>query len=158
MEAMEMPATAEPVLRDWLMKRNCSVSPRQFVVFYALLAACSLLIALLPLWFGAWLVLPFTAVDLLVVGGAFVLYARHAVDYQRVRLFRNLLVIEHMDAERRTRVEFNPRWVRIEAGASPRDPVRLVSRGEAVTVGQYLPEGRRGQFVRELRGWLAHSS
>lgn len=157
MEAMEIPATADPVLKDWLMKRNCSVSPRQFVAFYALLVACALLIALFPLRFGAWLVLPFTAVDLLVVGIAFVLYARHAVDYQRVRLFRNLLVIEQMEADRRTRFEFNPRWVRIETDAALRDPVRLVSRGQTVVVGQFLSWERRQQFVRELRSGLARS-
>lgn len=40
----------EPVIADWLMKRNCSVSPRQFVLFYVSLAGFSLVIAALLMW------------------------------------------------------------------------------------------------------------
>ncbi|MDN7600498.1 DUF2244 domain-containing protein [Burkholderia gladioli] len=144
----------ETVLMDWLIKRNCSVSPRQFVACYASLAAFSLAIAVLLLWRGAWLVLPFTGVELLAVGVAFAMYARHAVDYERIRLFPHRLLIERMSAERMTRLEFNPRWVRVEARLTPRDPVRIVSRGQSVVVGQHLAQHRRAQFARELRLWL----
>ncbi|MCM2536242.1 DUF2244 domain-containing protein [Burkholderia glumae] len=144
----------ETVLMDWLIKRNCSVSPRQFVAFYASLAAFSLAIAALLSWRGAWLVLPFTGVELLAVGVAFTLYARHAVDYERIRLFPHRLLIEQMSAERLTCFEFNPRWVRVEPGASPRDPVRVVCRGQSVVVGQHLAQYRRAQFAHELRAWL----
>lgn len=144
----------ETVLMDWLIKRNCSVSPRQFVACYASLAAFSLAIAVLLSWRGAWLVLPFTGVELLAVGVAFAMYARHAVDYERIRLFPHRLLIERMSAERMTRLEFNPSWVRVEAGLTPRDPVRIVSRGQSVVVGQHLAQHRRAQFARELRLWL----
>jgi uncharacterized membrane protein len=154
MEAADGLTDAEPVLKDWLMKRNCSVSPRQFVAFYVSLAAFSLVIAALLLWRGAWLVLPFTGVELLAVGVAFTIYARHAVDYERIRLFPHRLLIERMSAEQLTQIEFNPRWVRVEPGASPRDPIRLVSRGQTVVVGQHLAQYRRAQFVHELRASL----
>ncbi|KWZ40585.1 hypothetical protein WS72_16330 [Burkholderia savannae] len=155
MEAAKGLHDAEPVLADWLMKRNCSVSPRQFVGFYVSLAAFSLLIAILLSWRGAWLVLPFTGIELLAVGVAFAIYARHAVDYERIRLFPHRLVIERMSAERLTQIELNPCWVRVEPGASPRDPIKLVSRGEAVVVGQHLAQYRRAQFARELRASLS---
>lgn len=151
MEAASLLTDAEPVLADWLIKRNCSVSPRQFVGFYASLALFSSAIAVLLVVRGAWPVLPFTGIELLAVGIAFVIHARHAVDYERIRLFPNRLVIEQVSAERLTHYEFNPRWVRVEQGASPRDPVTLVSRGQAVTIGQHLAHDRRAQFVRELR-------
>jgi len=157
MQMSDLQASPEPVLKDWLMKRNCSVSPRQFMFFYASLACVSIAIAVLQLIHGAWLVLPFTGIDLLVVGGAFALYARHAVDYERIRLYPNRLVIELMSADKLTRFEFNPRWVRVEPGATPRDPVRLVSRGQTVAVGLHVPQYRRAQFARELREWLASS-
>ncbi|WP_080405138.1 DUF2244 domain-containing protein [Burkholderia ubonensis] len=147
-------ADAEPVLEDWLMKRNCSMSPRQFVLFYASLAGFSLAIAAMLMWQGAWLVMPFTGVELLAVGVAFAVYARHAVDYERIRLFPHRLVIERMNAEQLTQIEFNPRWVRVEAGATPRDPIRLVSRGQTVVIGQHLAQYRRAQFADELRAAL----
>lgn len=154
MEATTLLTDAEPVLMDWLMKRNCSVSPQQFVCFYVSLALFSLAIALLLVVRGAWPVLPFTGIELLVVGIAFVIHARHAVDYERIRLFPSRLVIEQVSAERLTQFEFNPRWVRVESGASPRDPVKLVSRGQTVAVGQHLAQHRRAQFANELRMWL----
>ncbi|AOJ75862.1 hypothetical protein WM16_19155 [Burkholderia ubonensis] len=147
-------ADAEPVLEDWLMKRNCSMSPRQFVLFYASLAGFSLAIAAMLMWQGAWLVMPFTGVELLAVGVAFAVYARHAVDYERIRLFPHRLVIERMNAEQLTQIEFNPRWVRVEPGATPRDPIRLVSRGQTVVIGQHLAQYRRAQFADELRAAL----
>lgn len=103
---------------------------------------------------GAWLVLPFTGIELLAVGIAFAIYARHAVDYERVRLFKNRLVIEQVSAERLTQFEFNPRWVRIEPGATPRDQIKLVSRGQTIMIGQHLAQYRRAQFAGELRMWL----
>ena len=157
MQTSNLLASPEPVLKEWTMKRNCSVSPRQFMFFYASLAFVSLTIAVLTSINGAWFVLPFTGIDLLVVGGAFAVYARHAVDYERIRLYPNRLVIEQMSANTLTQFEFNPRWVRVEPGATPRDPVRLVSRGQAVAVGLHLPQYRRAQFARELRTWLARA-
>jgi uncharacterized membrane protein len=155
MEAAQL-TNGEPVLEDWLMKRNCSVSPRQFVCFYASLALFSSAIALpLVWWYGAWPVLPFTGIELLAVGVAFAIYARHAIDYERIRLFPNRLLIEQVSAEQLTQFEFNPRWVRVEPGASPRDPIKLVSRGQTVTVGQHLAQYRRAQFANELRRSLA---
>ncbi|HEV3105813.1 MAG TPA: DUF2244 domain-containing protein [Trinickia sp.] len=155
MEATTLLSDAEPVLADWLMKRNCSVSPRQFVCFYASLALFSSAIALSLVARGAWLVLPFTSIELLAVGIAFVIHARHAVDYERIRLFPNRLVIEQMSAERLTQFEFNPRWVRIEQGASPRDSIKLMSRGQTVVLGQHLAHYRRAAFAKELRASLA---
>jgi uncharacterized membrane protein len=154
MQASDLLAESEPVLKDWLMKRNCSVSPRQFVCFYVSLALFSLAIAFVLVLAGAWLVLPFTGIELLVVGIAFAIYARHAVDYERVRLFPNRLVIEQVSAEQVTQFEFNPRWVRIEPGETPRDPIRLIARGQTIMIGQHLAQYRRAQFAGELRMWL----
>lgn len=155
MGATTLLTDAEPVLRDWLMKRNCAVSPRQFVWFYASLALFSVAIALLLVVCGAWLVLPFTGIELLAVGAAFVVHARHAVDYERIRLYPNRLVIEQMSGQRLTQYEFNPRWVRIERGVTPRDPIKVVSRGQAVVVGVHLAQYRRASFASELRAALA---
>jgi uncharacterized membrane protein len=154
MEATDLLTSSEPVVKDWLMKRNCAVSPRQFVWFYMSLASFSLVIAFMLVLCGAWLVLPFTGIELLAVAVAFAMYARHAVDYERVRLYPNRLVIEQVSAEDVTQFEFNPRWVRVEPGATPRDRIKLVSRGETIIIGQHLAQYRRVEFANELRRWL----
>ncbi|GAB6846784.1 MULTISPECIES: DUF2244 domain-containing protein [Paraburkholderia] len=155
MQVCDLLANPETVLKDWTIRRNCSVSPRQFVGFYVSLALVSSAIAIMLLVKGVWLVLPFTGLELLVVGVAFVVYARHAVDYERIRLYPHRLVVEQVSADELTQFEFNPRWVRVETGATPREPVKLVSRGQTVAVGVHLAQYRRAQFAEELRRGLA---
>ena len=154
MEAATLQTDAEPAVREWLMKRNCSVSPRQFVWFYASLVLFSSAIAASVVIRGAWPVLPFTGIELLVVGAAFVIHARHAIDYERIRLYPNRLTIEQMSGQRLMQFEFNPRWVRIEQGASPRDPITIVSQGQTVLIGVHLAQYRRASLARELRAAL----
>lgn len=154
MDAIDRPAESEPVLKDWMQRRNCSASPRQFVRFYLLLVLASSTIASIVALNGAWLVLPFAGIELLAVGVAFVIYARHAVDYEYIRLSPNRLLIRRASAERVTQFEFNPRWVRVEPRATPREFVTLVSGGVSVKVGHHLALDRRAEFARELRAWL----
>jgi uncharacterized membrane protein len=154
-EAFKWPASVpESTLKVWMLKRNCSVSPRQFAAYFASLALVSLTIALLFLLRGAWMILPFTAVELTALMVAFLIYARHAVDYECIRLFPNRLVVERMSAFQVTCVEFNPRWVRVEPGATRRDQITLHSSGASIEIGQYLASDARESFARELRSWL----
>ena len=65
---------------DWMLKRNCSVTPSQLGWAYAALCVTSLGIGA---WFwamGARFVLGFAWIELMAVGLAFFAYARHAGD------------------------------------------------------------------------------
>ena len=64
----------------WLLRRNCSMTPAQLVVFYLTLSAWSLAIAGAFWWRGATLVMPFAGIEILAVGAALLVYARHAGD------------------------------------------------------------------------------
>jgi uncharacterized membrane protein len=44
--------------------------------------------------------------------------------------------------------------VRIETGAAPRDPLKIVSRGQSVQIGLHLAQHRRKQFAAELQAWI----
>ncbi|WP_454719874.1 MULTISPECIES: DUF2244 domain-containing protein [Cupriavidus] len=136
--------------KDWLMKRNCSLSPRQVGWFYLSIVCVSLAIALFFAWRGSWLVLPFAGLDLLGLGIALLVYARHAADYERVSLAGGLLVVVSVNAGRLTRHEFNPLWVRVEQGESLRALVQLRSGKRAVRVGCFLDPYQRRKFAQEL--------
>src|SRR3954453_16961502 len=71
---------------QWLLRRNCSMTPTQLVAFYLSLSAWSLAIAGAFWWRGATLVMPFAGVEILAVGAALLVYARHAGDRERVIL------------------------------------------------------------------------
>ncbi|WP_338862327.1 DUF2244 domain-containing protein [Mycetohabitans rhizoxinica] len=154
MEAMTWPTDSGPVLKDWMQRRNCSASPRQFVCFYLLLVLVSCSIGLAVALCGAWLVLPFTGIELLAVGVAFIIYARHAVDYEYIRLCPDHLLIRRVSAGSVMQFEFNPCWVRIEPGREPRQCVTVASGRVSVSVGRHLAFEHRAEFARELRAWL----
>ncbi|QQE08160.1 DUF2244 domain-containing protein [Cupriavidus sp. ISTL7] len=135
---------------DWLMKRNCSLSPRQVGWFYLSIVSISLAIALFFAWRGAWLVLPFAGLELAGLGVALLAYAQHATDYERVTLSEGRLVVEKASAGEVTREEFNPHWVRVELGES--FPALVVVRCgmHAVQVGCFLDPYKRRKFAQEL--------
>ncbi|MGI4812539.1 MAG: DUF2244 domain-containing protein [Janthinobacterium lividum] len=154
MDAGERRDESETMLKEWTLRRNCSMTPRQVALFYLSLFCFSLTVAVFWVAHGAWMVLPFTGIELLALGIALLMYARHAVDYEYIRLCENQLVVESMCAERLTHLEFNPRWVRVEPGATARDQITLWSSGESVAIGRHLALHRREEFARELRLWL----
>jgi len=45
-------------------------------------------------WIGAWMVVPFTLIELSVLGIALLIYARHARDYEKITLQDSELIIE----------------------------------------------------------------
>ncbi len=143
-----------PAPHDWLMKRNCSLSPRQVGWFYLSIFTVSLAIALFFAVQGSWLVLPFAGLDLLGLGIALLVYARHATDYERVSINDGVLVVETASAQRLTRQEFNPHWVRVELGESSGALVTLRSGKRVVQVGCYLDLNKRRKFAQELAAAL----
>ena len=94
--------------------------------------------------------LPFAGLDLLGLGIALLVYARHAADYERVSLAGGLLVVVSVSAGQLTRHEFNPLWVRVEQGESLRALVQLRSGKCVVQVGCFLDPYKRRKFAQEL--------
>ena len=136
---------------QWTLKRNCSLSPKQSLVCFAMLSALSLSIAAFMWQFGAKLVLPFASLELAAFGTAFLVYARHAADRESILLRGQCLVVEHRCGSRIERVEFSRHGVRVEPRHSDGSLVELSHRGQRVSVGRYVrPEVRR-QLARELR-------
>ena len=91
------------------------MTPRQLCWMYALLSGVSLGISAVFWWQGATLVMPFAWVELLALGVAFVVYARHAADGEKIVLENATLVIELERAGRLQRSEFARDWVRVES-------------------------------------------
>ena len=131
---------------DWLMKRNCSLSPRRVGWFYLSIVCISFAIALLIAWWGYWLVLPFAGLDLIGLGIALLVYARHAVDYERVSLAGGKLVVETASAGKVSRQEFNPHWVRVESVNLP--GAGRIALGRACRAGREVPGPERAPEVR----------
>jgi uncharacterized membrane protein len=108
---------------------------------------------------GAWLVLPYSALEMGVLYLAFRWFERHASDWERVSVCGDRVILERGRAGVYTRREFNRFWARVELDESggPHRPPRLVLRfaGEREAFGDELPAEERVAVARELRRALA---
>ena len=147
--------SAEQNRHVWVLKRNCALTPRQLATWFGTLALVSLAIAAAMALRGAWMVVPFTLVEIGALGIAFVIYARHAADYERIVATRDRLVVETSCGERVRSVERNPAWIRVEYRGALREPIRLVAGREEIEVGRFVPDDRKQKLVQELRGALS---
>lgn len=143
------------VVREWVLKRNCSLTPRQLGLAFALLCASSLMVASAFALHGFWFVLGFSVAETLGLGLAFLLYARHATDRERIALDEECLLVELIESERVTQLRLDPRTTRVEPPDTDHPLVRLVTGGSRAEVGRFLTERNRRELARELRSALA---
>ena len=139
---------------QWLLRRNCSIAPRQLFGVYLLLSAVSLGIAAFFWLHGAHLVMPFAWAEVLALGAALLLHARHACDRERIALAQGRLTVEWTVADHTETVEFAAAWVRVDPGRGEGSLVELSGGGRCVTVGRYLQPALRRRLVLELRAAL----
>ena len=97
------------------------------------------------------LVLPFAALELIAVGSAFLVYARHATDGERIRLLEGRLVVEWETAGRSSRCEFAREWVRVEPRTDAGQLIEVRGGGQSVRVGRFLRSDLRPLLAREIR-------
>jgi uncharacterized membrane protein len=140
---------------QWLIKRNCALTPRQFGCWFGSLAAVSLLLAAVFASRGAWLVVPFALIEVGALAVAFVRWGRHACDYERIVVGAGELSVETSSGEKLLRVEQRTAWARVEYDGSWHEPIRIVTDGDTIEVGSLVPEDRRPALANELRGAFA---
>ncbi|HET7363842.1 MAG TPA: DUF2244 domain-containing protein [Burkholderiales bacterium] len=130
------------------LKRNCSISPAGLACVFAALAIAALAIAAGFALAGAWLILPFAGLEVLLLGAAFLLQARHATDYERLVLDGGRLTVEVAEAERVARYELDARALRVE-----NEGQHVVVRGPraALLLGRHLDNESRAAFAAELQ-------
>lgn len=144
-------AAGAPPALQWLFKRNCSITPGQLGAVYLSLCAVSLLIGTFFLVQGAPVVLAFAGLELLLVGVALMLFARHAGDGETLTLVGRSLQVEQCIGSRVERTQFAADRLHVEPAGGQGSLVQLSGRGQRVLVGRFLRPELRGAFARELR-------
>ncbi len=132
----------------WTIKRNCSASPRQLALVFASLVALSFAFGAAFAAHGLWLVLPFVGLEVLAVAAAFIVYGRHAADYERIELRDGVVTVRRVDGSRTTEWRAHAAWTRVEADAAR---VYLAAHGVRIEIGRHLALERRAALARELR-------
>jgi len=118
------------------------------------LAGFSLGLALLFALAGAWMVLPYSMLEIAVLAGAFYAVGRRAGDWERLTVAGDRMIVERSKGGRQTRREWNRPWVRTEmADERFGHRGRLVLRcgTERWEFGEALPEVERVAVAREIR-------
>lgn len=141
----------------WRLKRNCSLAPAQMLAFFATLCLVSLAVATFFWHQGARMVMTFAWIELLAVGAALLLYARHAADRELIALHRDTLTVEHACGSRVERVEFQRAWVCVEPRAGDRSLIELSGQGRRISVGRFIRPELRRHLADELRVALRRS-
>lgn len=152
-EGSEAAAGGRAVVQ-WLLRRNCSVTPRQLAGCYVALCTISLLIALAFAWHGATVVLAFAGLELLAVGVAMLVFARHACDRELLTLDSGRLHVEQHVGSTVRHTEFVAEHLRVEPAAGQGSLLALSAQGRTLHVGRHLRPEWREAFARELRATL----
>jgi uncharacterized membrane protein len=139
-------------------RRNDSLGSRWRWRLFASLCVVSFGLALSFAAFGAWLVLPYSALEMLVLYVAFRWIDRHATDWERVTVAGDRVMVERERSGVLARHEFNRYWTRVAVqvdgfGRAPRLELRFA--GKSIAVGEELSAAERATLARDLRRVLA---
>lgn len=126
---------------------NCSLTPRQAVVFFLSIAAVMLVIGLAFTAAGLWLVLPFVGLELALLAYGLRVVQRRAREREWIRVDERDVVVHQQRGQAVREHRFPRPWTRVELRA-PRAatwPSRLLlaSQGRSVEVGTCLTESER---------------
>ena len=139
-------------------RRNDSLGSRWRWRLFASLCVVSFGLALGFAALGAWLVLPYSVLEMTVLYLAFLWIDRHASDWERVSVCGDRVVVERERAGVQSRCEFNRYWARIEVenqGFNRAPQLKLRFAGQSIAIGEDLSAEDRGAVARDLKRLLA---
>ena len=106
--------------------------------------------------FGAWPLIPFAGLEIVVLALALRCIWRRAGDFERVTIEGDRLVLLRCEGRELRRFEFNRCWARLVLSSGRGDlRVALRSHGREVELGRYMDEGGRRTLALALRQRLS---
>jgi uncharacterized membrane protein len=136
---------------QWVLRRNCSITPRQLLAVYLSLCTVSLAVGLGFWWHGAAFVLGFAGFELLMVGVALLIYARHAADRDLITLDGRDVHVEQYYGRQVERMAFRAEWLSVEPAHAQGSLVELTGQGRRARIGRFLRPELRAALAQELR-------
>lgn len=146
-----------PLVFDAVLQPHRSLGPRGFLALMAGVGLVSFAAGMAFVLAGAWPVMGFFGLDVLLVFLAFRFNYIAARRYETVRLTADSLVVEHVapDGTRRE-WKFQPYWLRVSMDDPPRHDSKLIltSHGRSLVIGAFLSPDERLEFAQALRDAL----
>jgi uncharacterized membrane protein len=144
----------EPTIFSATLTPHRSLGRVGFLILMLLFGAISFVTGMMFLVVGAWPVIGFFGLDVLLLYWAFRLNYRHAEAYEQVTVTCSELKVRKVSHLGRVREwVLNPLWVRLDKSEIEEfgvDRLFLVSRGKKLTIGSFLGPDEKADFAREL--------
>ncbi|MGH8714156.1 MAG: DUF2244 domain-containing protein [Casimicrobiaceae bacterium] len=139
-------------------RRHDAMGPRGRWLLFASLCVLSFGFASMFAALGAWMVLPYSALEMAVLFWAFHRLERGVADWERITVRGDRVIVESERAGVRTEQVFNRHWLHIELeeqefGRAPALALRYA--GKRTVFGAALPVDERIRLSRDLRRLLA---
>ncbi len=155
-QAREVPPT---VVFSAVLRPHRSLSPRGFGLLMLAIALCSFFIGFAFWLMGAWPVVGFCGLDVLLIQLAFRLNYRDARASEEIHLTHDRLSVTQISPKGIAReTGFNPYWARLEVERQSDIGVTalaIASHGVRLAVGGFLPPVERESFAAAFSAALA---
>jgi uncharacterized membrane protein len=136
---------------------NCSLSPAGTLCAFCIIAFVTLAVALAFTLLGAWPILPFAGLELLILWFCFRHIWRHAHDYERLTIDDHKVIVEKHDPTCDSHVELNGYWAAVVLEFMPDGDCRrlaLRSHGKEIEFGRLLNSEEKLDLGRVLQSRL----
>ena len=135
---------------------NRSLGEQGRLRFLAALIATVGAVATAAMLLGAWPVMPFAGLEVVLVLAAFHVVRRHDGDFERLEIGEHEVRVESRDALAITRFTAHLPWARvILRSRGGRCTLGLAYAGRVVPLGRLLSDEGRRKLAQELRGRIA---
>jgi len=138
-----------------VLSPNCSISWRSLVLFYIGNCVVLLAIGIFFTFHGLWLVLPFSGLEILALGGALYLTSRKVHRKEVITLDRRHTRIEKGVQRIDQSWQFDTPWTRLidlqPGNADRRRTLALGSHGNYVEVGDFLDNSEKDRLAFTLK-------
>lgn len=152
-----VPATHDASLFRAVLHPHRSLGPRGFLILMLAIGSVSFVMGMAFLMMGAWPVMGFFGLDVLLVYFAFKLNYRAARAYELVELTPSLLKLTQVEPSGKSEsFEFNPYWTRVlfTERHDGSNQLRLSSHGREFEFGRLLNDEERADFAQALKAAL----
>lgn len=140
-----------------MLRPHRSLGPTGFLVFMSIVSGISFITGAVFYFMGAWPVLGFFGLDVLIIYIAFRLNYRSGRLYETIELGPSDLTFTRVHPSgRRERFSLNPYWARVRLAEGPdgRTDLRLHLHGKELSFGRFLTDDERRDFAKTLAGAL----
>ena len=151
-------ATAEPTLFSAIITPHRSLSGAGFVIVMVAFGAVSFAAGVFFLMLGAWPVLGFFGLDVVLLYAAFRLNYRQAAAYEEVRVTPSALTMRQVSRRGQVREwTLNPVWARLDRETHEEFGLQrlfLVSHGKRLSIASFLGPREKESFADALAAAL----